>query len=53
MLEEQNIEDKMLASLKACLQISIQLLNETDPICMKLFYLLAMLPGGATEGELD
>jgi hypothetical protein len=53
MLKSENIEEKMLASLRVCLQISIQLLVETDPTCMKLFFLLAMMPGGATETELD
>lgn len=42
----------MLASLNVCLQISVQILVESDPACLKLFFLLSMLPGGVTEDEL-
>jgi hypothetical protein len=52
MLQRENIEDKMLASLRISIYISIQMLQETDPVCMSLFYLLGMLPGGVTDDEL-
>jgi len=34
------------------MQISVQVLTESDPACLKLFLLLSMLPGGVTEDEL-
>jgi hypothetical protein len=52
LLEQDDIEDKMLASLNFCMQISVQALKESDPACLKLFLLLGMLPGGVTEEEL-
>jgi hypothetical protein len=27
--------------------------NENDPVCMQLFLLLGLLPGGATYADLD
>lgn len=56
MLEKEDICDKMLtslASLSISFDINIQFLAETDPICMNLFFLLGLLPGGATEDELS
>jgi hypothetical protein len=43
----------MLNSLHVCLQVSVHILIESDPVCLKLFFLLGMLPGGVTELELD
>jgi hypothetical protein len=42
----------MMHALHACLQVSVQSLVDTDPVCLKLFFLLSMLPGGVTEDEL-
>lgn len=42
----------MTHALHACLQVSVQSLVDTDPVCLKLFFLLSMLPGGVTEDEL-
>ena len=51
-LREDQISERMLSSLHVCLQISMQILLDSEPVCLKLFFLLGMLPGGATIQEL-
>jgi hypothetical protein len=46
-------ESKMIASLNSCLQVSIESLMREDPAILRLFFLLGMLPGGATLTELE
>jgi len=51
-LSDDQVEEKMIASLHVCLQINVKNLIESDSECLKLFLLLGMLPGGVTKIEL-
>jgi len=39
----------MMASLRLSVQVSVKMIEESDPACLQLFFIMAMLPGGATE----
>ena len=52
-LESEKIEDKMLASLRLSVHVSVKMIEESDPVCMQLFLLLGFLPGGINYEELD
>ena len=42
-----------LASLKVSLDASISHMQETEPLTIKLFCLIGLLPGGCSEIDLD
>lgn len=52
-LQSENIEDRMMASLRLSVQVSVKMIQESDPACMMLFFVLALLPGGVTEQEIQ
>lgn len=52
-LKSENIEDEVMASLRLSVHVSVQMIEETDPECLKLFLLLGFLPGGIRDDELE
>ena len=52
-LKSEEIEDKMMASLRISVQVSVSMINESDPKSMQLFFLLGLLPGGIGVDDLD
>jgi len=52
-LESEQIEDQMMASLRLSVHVSVKMIDENDVVSMQLFLVLGLLPGGITIKELD
>jgi hypothetical protein len=52
-LDMQGIKDDPMGSLKVSMDISIKQLSETEPLAIKIFWLIGLLPGGCTKEDLD
>jgi len=52
-LRVEGIQDSTVASLRVSLEASIQILEKEDAESYNFFFMLGMLPGGATGEELE
>jgi hypothetical protein len=52
-LSHEEGEDPMMVLMRSTVHISLQSMQNSDPECLELLYLLSLLPGGVTPRELD